>query len=70
MRPNPHVLGSVVGFGDSITDGATVGVNSNDRWPNILGDRLAAVHGPTLSVVDEGIGGNRQQLAVLWPERA
>ena len=56
---NPNVRGSVVGFGDSITDGATVGVNTNDRWPNILGDRLAALHGPTLSAVDEGIGGNR-----------
>jgi lysophospholipase L1-like esterase len=54
-----NVRGSVVGFGDSITDGATVGTNTNDRWPNILGDRLAAIHGPTLSVVDEGIGGNR-----------
>ena len=56
---NPDVRGSVVGFGDSITDGATVGINTNDRWPNILGDRLAALHGRTLSVVDEGIGGNR-----------
>jgi lysophospholipase L1-like esterase len=56
---NPAVGGSVVGFGDSITDGATVGTNTNDRWPNVLGDRLAAVHGHTLSVVDEGIGGNR-----------
>ena len=55
----PDVQGSVVGFGDSITDGATVGTNTNDRWPNILGDRLAAIHGRTLSVVDEGIGGNR-----------
>jgi lysophospholipase L1-like esterase len=53
------VAGSVVAFGDSITDGATVGVNTNDRWPNILGDRLSAVHGRTLSEVDEGIGGNR-----------
>jgi lysophospholipase L1-like esterase len=56
---NVNVRGSVVGFGDSITDGATVGTNTNDRWPNILGDRLAALHGRTLSVVDEGIGGNR-----------
>jgi lysophospholipase L1-like esterase len=53
------VLGSVVSIGDSITDGATVGVDTNDRWPNILGDRLAAADGPTLSAVDEGIGGNR-----------
>jgi lysophospholipase L1-like esterase len=53
------VRGSVVGFGDSITDGATAGTNTNDRWPNVLGNRLAAVHGPTLSAVDEGIGGNR-----------
>jgi lysophospholipase L1-like esterase len=56
---NSKVRGSVVGFGDSITDGATVGTNTNDRWPNILGNRLAALHGPTLSAVDEGIGGNR-----------
>jgi lysophospholipase L1-like esterase len=56
---NRNVSGSVVGFGDSITDGATVGLNTNDRWPNVLGDRLAAVHGRTLAAVDEGIGGNR-----------
>jgi lysophospholipase L1-like esterase len=56
---NRDVVGSVVGFGDSITDGATVGTNTNDRWPNVLGNRLAGLRGRTLSVVDEGIGGNR-----------
>jgi lysophospholipase L1-like esterase len=57
--PSPRVKGSVVAFGDSITDGATVSQNSNDRWPNILAERLQRHPGPTLSVVDEGIGGNR-----------
>jgi lysophospholipase L1-like esterase len=59
VRATRKVTGSVVGFGDSITDGATVSQNSNDRWPNILGDRLNATPGSTLSSVDEGIGGNR-----------
>jgi lysophospholipase L1-like esterase len=53
------VVGTVVAFGDSITDGAYSDQDANQRWPDILGDRLQARSGPTLSVVDEGIGGNR-----------
>jgi lysophospholipase L1-like esterase len=56
---NHNVIGSVVAFGDSITDTGVAMQNVNDRWPNILGDRLAQLNGPTLSVVDAGIGGNR-----------
>ena len=52
----PPGTGAIVAFGDSITDGATVGTNTNDRWPNVLGNRLAALPRRTLSVVDEGIG--------------
>jgi lysophospholipase L1-like esterase len=59
VAPAPHVLGSVVAFGDSITDGVGSNVNANDRWPNILARRFAARPGKTLSVVDEGISGNR-----------
>lgn len=50
------VRGSVVAIGDSIT---VVGGSSNLRWPDVLAGRLAELQGPTLSVVDEGIGGNR-----------
>jgi lysophospholipase L1-like esterase len=52
-------LGAVVVLGDSITDGYRSSDNDNDRWPNDLARRLDALPRPTLSVVDEGIGGNR-----------
>ncbi len=52
--------GTVVAFGDSITDGAASQVGANDRWPNFLARRLDAQLGANApSVVDEGIGGNR-----------
>jgi lysophospholipase L1-like esterase len=51
--------GTLVAFGDSITDGVQSTVGGNDRWPNDLARRLDTVAGPTLSVADEGIGGNR-----------
>src|SRR5207247_6861873 len=51
--------GTLVAFGDSITDGVQSTVGGNDRWPNDLARRLDTVGGPTLSVADGGIGGNR-----------
>jgi lysophospholipase L1-like esterase len=54
-----RAAGTVIAFGDSITDGVNSSVGGNDRWPDDLARRLGAVAGPTLSVVDEGIGGNR-----------
>jgi lysophospholipase L1-like esterase len=51
--------GAVVALGDSITDGLGSPVNANERWPNFLTRRLMTLTGRTLSVVDEGIGGNR-----------
>jgi lysophospholipase L1-like esterase len=51
--------GAIVAIGDSITDGVASGMNLNARWPNDLARRFAAHSGPVLSVVDEGIGGNR-----------
>lgn len=53
------VLGSVVALGDSITDTSATTGNANHRWPDYLARRLNAVHGPTLSVVNAGLGGNR-----------
>ncbi len=57
---NTHTPGTIVAFGDSITDGAASQVGANDRWPNFLARRLVAAFGARApSVVDEGIGGNR-----------
>lgn len=57
--PNRQVVGSVVALGDSITDTASTTGNANHRWPDYLARRLDAVHGPTMSVVNAGLGGNR-----------
>jgi hypothetical protein len=49
------VQGTVVAFGDSITDGYQSTLNANKRWPNDLARRLNALPGETMSVADEGI---------------
>jgi lysophospholipase L1-like esterase len=52
--------GTIVAFGDSITDGYQSQVDSNARWPNYLARRLHAAFGDSApAVVDEGISGNR-----------
>jgi lysophospholipase L1-like esterase len=56
---SPGAAGTVVAFGDSITDGVQSAIGGNDRWPNDLARRLDGLAGPTLAVADEGIGGNR-----------
>ncbi|MBO0867775.1 MAG: SGNH/GDSL hydrolase family protein [Micromonosporaceae bacterium] len=56
----PHrYAGTVVTLGDSITDTAVTTRNANRRWPDYLARRLNAKPGLTLSVSNEGIGGNR-----------
>jgi lysophospholipase L1-like esterase len=57
--PNRPVTGAVVALGDSITDTSATTGNANHRWPDYLARRLNAVHGPTMSVVNAGLGGNR-----------
>jgi lysophospholipase L1-like esterase len=52
-------VGAVVALGDSITDGVGSDLDRDDRWPNELARRFAALPGTTMSVIDEGIGGNR-----------
>jgi lysophospholipase L1-like esterase len=59
VRPDRRVVGSVVALGDSITDTSATTGNANHRWPDFLARRLNAVAGPTLSVVNAGLGGNR-----------
>lgn len=54
----PSSSGTIIAFGDSITDGAASTDDANRRWPNILADRLLAANS-NVAVVDAGIGGNR-----------
>jgi lysophospholipase L1-like esterase len=66
----PAVQGSraIVTLGDSITDGAHSTPNTNHRWPDVLAARLSS--DPTLnqvSVLNEGIGGNRVLNDVTGP---
>ena len=56
---SPDDLGTLVTFGDSITDGFNSTVNANARWPNDLARRLDDRSGFTLAVADEGISGDR-----------
>lgn len=52
--------GAIVAFGDSITDGAHSTRDANLRWPDDLARRLQADKKTAkLSVINEGIGGNR-----------
>ncbi len=51
---------AIVTLGDSITDGAHSTANANRRWPDVLAARLKQEHGlENISVLNEGIGGNR-----------
>ncbi|MET8770289.1 SGNH/GDSL hydrolase family protein [Streptomyces sp. NPDC004658] len=66
---SPTARGTVVAFGDSITDGYHSSTGTYTRWPDFLGRRLGSGPGPQkLSVVDAGIGGNRVLTDVpnLW----
>lgn len=57
---NDKDAGAIVVLGDSITEGAFSGLDKNHRWTDLLAERLqgekATAH---LSVLNEGIGGNR-----------
>ncbi|KUN04746.1 SGNH hydrolase [Streptomyces yokosukanensis] len=48
--------GSIVAFGDSLTDGNGSTPDANHRWPDRLADRLRAAR---LGVLNAGISGNR-----------
>ena len=51
---------AIVALGDSITDGAHATPNTNRRWPDVLASRLLQEkHLGKISVLNEGIGGNR-----------
>lgn len=56
----PNSEGAIVALGDSITDGHGATTNGNDRWPDDMARRLQTdKHTAGISVLNEGIGGNR-----------
>jgi lysophospholipase L1-like esterase len=58
--PDDAVKGTLVIFGDSITDGNNSTVNANHRWPDYLAQRIRR-ESPQyqLAVLNQGISGNR-----------
>jgi lysophospholipase L1-like esterase len=68
---SPSSPGTIVAFGDSITDGTCATVDAHDRWVDWLAIRLA-LHQPKSAgahkaVVNEGIGGNTVTREGLQP---
>ncbi|WP_027146034.1 SGNH/GDSL hydrolase family protein [Mesorhizobium sp. WSM3626] len=52
----PASAKAVVAFGDSITDGASSGLDQNARWPDFLAENLAP---DNVAVLNAGIAGAR-----------
>jgi lysophospholipase L1-like esterase len=55
---SPKALGTIVAFGDSITDGVGSTAGANRRWPDVLADRLQQA-GKEWAVANAAISGNR-----------
>jgi len=55
---SPDALGTIVAYGDSITDGVGATAGANNRWPDVLADRLQAA-GKEWAVANQAISGNR-----------
>jgi lysophospholipase L1-like esterase len=51
--------GAIVTLGDSITDGTNSTQDANNRWPDYLARRLLSRPANRLSVLNQGIAGNR-----------
>jgi len=59
---------AIVALGDSITEGVGSTFSADRRWPDRLAERLAASRRErAISVVNEGIGGNRVLHDVVGP---
>jgi lysophospholipase L1-like esterase len=64
----PAKAAAIVVLGDSITDGHGATTNGNDRWTDILAQRLqASSKMKYLSVLNHGIGGNHLLIDGLGP---
>jgi len=56
----PEKAGTIVAYGDSITDGATSTPETNHSWPSLLAERLSANRATAnIAIVNHGISGNR-----------
>ncbi|HWK40511.1 MAG TPA: SGNH/GDSL hydrolase family protein [Croceibacterium sp.] len=55
---SPDAHGTIVAYGDSITDGVGSTPGANHRWPDILANRLQAA-GQEWAVANQAISGNR-----------
>ena len=59
---------SIVAFGDSITDGHGATTNGNDRWTDVLAERLqASTTTRAIGILNHGIGGNHLLTDGLGP---
>lgn len=58
---------SIVVLGDSITNGHGATTNGNNRWPDVLAERLRTAHMNAIGVVNQGIGGNHLLTDGLGP---
>jgi lysophospholipase L1-like esterase len=59
---------SIVALGDSITDGHATTTNGNDRWTDVLAQRLQGSPATSMiGVLNEGIGGNHLLVDGLGP---
>ncbi len=64
----PAGSAAVVALGDSITDGHATTTNGNNRWTDVLAERLLAAPATRhIGVLNAGIGGNRVLLDGLGP---
>lgn len=64
----PEGGSSIVALGDSITDGHASTTNGNDRWTDVLAERLqASAATRDIGVLNEGIGGNHLLTDGLGP---
>jgi len=64
----PQNAAAIVALGDSITDGHGATTNGNDRWTDVLAQRLQASPATrSLSVLNQGIGGNHLLTDGLGP---
>ena len=55
---SPDALGTIVAYGDSITDGVGATPGANRRWPDVLANRLQEA-GLEWAVANQAISGNR-----------
>ncbi len=59
VRASEHAR-AIVTIGDSVTDGFASTPDMNQRWPNLLADRLQSRHRTSdVSVLNAGVSGNR-----------